>query len=85
MKSEIVVNFELIKYSQPYKGFMIETYGLLIGNISEWRLLFPITTLSASSRAAIYAAFLDLVDHLKLLRIASIALYTTNAHFTKVA
>ena len=59
-----LVNFELIKYSQPYKSFMIETYSLLTRNISERRLLFPIGTFSVSSRVAIYAAFLDLVDYL---------------------
>ena len=81
MKSEIVVNFELIKYSQPYKSFMIEFYSLLTRNISERRLLFPISTFSASSRVAIYAAFLDLVDHLQLLHIASSAWYTSNRSF----
>ena len=35
-------------------------------------------TLTARSRAAIYAAFLDLVDHLQLLRVASSAWYTDN-------
>ena len=60
---------------------MIETYSLLTRNISERRLLFPISIFSASSRVAIYAAFLDLVDHLQLLHIASSAWYMSNHSF----
>ena len=35
--------------------------------------LFPMGTLTARPRAAIYTAFLDLVDHLQLLRVTSSA------------
>ena len=34
-KTDIIVKFELIKYSLPYVGFMTETYSLLIRNIPE--------------------------------------------------
>ena len=48
---------------------MIETYGLLTRNIIEECPLFPISTLIARLRAAMYAAFLDPVGHLQLLRV----------------
>ena len=36
------------------------------------------STLTSRPRAAVYAAFLDLVGHLQLLRVASSAQYTNN-------
>ena len=57
---------------------MIESYGLLTRNIAEGCPLFPMSTLKARLRAAMYAAFLDPVSHLQLLQVASSAWYTNS-------
>ena len=64
---------------------MVDHYGLLTRNIPEVCPLFPMSTLKARLRAAMYAAFLDPVGHLQLLRVYPRAFGTQTALGTTIA
>ena len=57
---------------------LIMESSLLTKNIPERSPLFPMGTLTVTPRAVIYAAFLDLIDHLQLLHVALSTWYTNN-------